>query len=133
MAGVGVVLVSPQNHVLPRTFLLTEPCSNKVTEYNALLIGLELARDLGVRHLEAYGDSKLAVNQVREEVEVRNVDLIPHHEAAVQLADTFEGFYIDHVSRSKNTHADELAALAATLGQPAGTNQRITVASRQLF
>ena len=39
-AGVGVVFISPQNHVLPRTFLLTEPYSNNVAEFNALLIGL---------------------------------------------------------------------------------------------
>ena len=42
IAGVGVVFISPQNHVLPRAFSLTEPCSNNVTEYNALLIGLQL-------------------------------------------------------------------------------------------
>ena len=35
----GVVLVSPQNYIIPRAFSLTEPCSNNVAEYNALLIG----------------------------------------------------------------------------------------------
>ena len=33
VAGVGVVLVSPQNYVIPRAFSLTEPCSNTVAEY----------------------------------------------------------------------------------------------------
>jgi len=27
ITGVGVVFISPQNHVLPRVFSLTEPCS----------------------------------------------------------------------------------------------------------
>ena len=40
IAGVGVVFVSPENHVLFRTFSLTKPCTNNVAEYNALLIGL---------------------------------------------------------------------------------------------
>jgi len=40
VTGVGVVFISPHNHVLPRAFSLTEPCSNNVAEYNALLIGL---------------------------------------------------------------------------------------------
>ena len=35
VAGVGVVLVSPQNYVIPRAFSLTEPCSNNVGEYNS--------------------------------------------------------------------------------------------------
>ena len=70
VAGVGVVLVSPQNYVFPRAFSLTELCSNNVAEYNSMLIGIQLAEEIGVKHLEAYNDSKLVVNQVREEYEV---------------------------------------------------------------
>ena len=40
IASVGVVFMSPQNHILPRAFSLTTPCSNNVAEYNALLISL---------------------------------------------------------------------------------------------
>ena len=49
VAGVGVVLVSPQNYVIPRAVSLTEPCSNNVAEYNALLIGMQLADEIGVK------------------------------------------------------------------------------------
>jgi len=62
IAGVGVVFISPQNHVLSRTFSLTEPCSNNVAEYNALLVGLQIAYEMGVRYLEAYGNLKLIIN-----------------------------------------------------------------------
>ena len=48
IAGVGVVFISPENHILPCAFSLTEPYSNNVTEYNALLIGLQLAQQMGV-------------------------------------------------------------------------------------
>ena len=47
ITGVGVIFISPQNHVLPRAFSLTEPCSNNVTEYNALLICLQLTHEMG--------------------------------------------------------------------------------------
>ena len=40
IAGVGEVLVSPHNYVIPRAFSLTESCSNNVAKYNALLIGM---------------------------------------------------------------------------------------------
>ena len=65
IAGVGVVFVSPENHVLFRAFPLTKPCSTNVVEYNALLIGLQLTQQMGARHLEAYGDSKLIISQVK--------------------------------------------------------------------
>jgi len=57
-----VIFVSPENHVLPRALSLTEPYSNNIAEYNALLIGLQLAQQIKVRYLEAYGDSKLIIN-----------------------------------------------------------------------
>jgi len=72
VAGLGVVFISPENHVLPCAFSLTEPCSNNVAEYNALLLGLHLAQQMGVQYLEAYGDSKLIINQIKSEYEVRH-------------------------------------------------------------
>ena len=45
-----------------------------MAEYNALLIGLQLTHEMGVRYLEAYSDSKLIVNQVKGEYEVRHED-----------------------------------------------------------
>jgi len=70
VAVVGVVLVSPQNYVIPRVFSLTEPCSNNITKYNALLIRMQLAEEVRVKNLDAYGDSKLIINQVCREYEV---------------------------------------------------------------
>ena len=37
-----------------------------------------------VRYLEAYGDSKLIVNQVKGEYEVRHEDLVPYYHAAIE-------------------------------------------------
>ena len=67
IAGVGVVFASPQNYIISRAFSLTEPCTNNVVEYNAFLIEMQIADEIGVKSLEAYGDSKLIVNQVRGE------------------------------------------------------------------
>jgi len=47
-----------------------EPCSKNISEYNTLLIRMQLVEEIGVKNLEAYGDSKLIVNQVRGEYEV---------------------------------------------------------------
>src|SRR5436853_1651241 len=85
--GVGVVYISTQHHVIPRAFTLTEPCTNNVAEYNALLIGLQMAQQLGVENLQAYGDSELVVNQLRGEYEVRSNDLTPYFSSALQMAE----------------------------------------------
>jgi len=111
---------------------LTESCSNNATEYNALLIGLQLAREMGVRYLEAYGDSKLIINQVKGEYEVRHRDLVPYYHAIIKMANLFDCFYISHVSRSQNIKADALAALPATLALPIDTTYHLAVATRHL-
>ena len=102
----GVVFISPQNHILPRAFSLMAPYSNNIEEYNALPIVLQLTHEMGVRYLEAYGDSKLIVNQVKGEYEVHHGDLVPYYHAVIKMASSFDGLYIGHVSRSQNTKAD---------------------------
>ena len=62
IAGVGVVFISLHNYVISRAFSLTEPCSNNVLKYNTLLIEMQLAEEIGVKNLEAYGNLKLIIN-----------------------------------------------------------------------
>ena len=88
---------------------------------------------MGVQYLEAYGDSKLIINQFKGEYEVHHEDLIPYHHTTIKLTNSFDGFYISHVSRLHNTKADALATLTAKLTLPAHTTYRLTVATRHLF
>lgn len=91
--------MSPQKHAIPRAFLLTEPCSNNAAQYIALLIGLEFAKKVGAKNVEAYGDSMLIVNQVRGEYEVRYENLIPYYEVVSKIAKEFNIFYIRYLPR----------------------------------
>src|SRR4051812_29349094 len=133
VAGVGIILISPRDHVIPHAFSLTEPCTNNVAEYNALLIGLQLAHQLRVRKLQAYGDSELVINQLCGEYEVRSDDLIPYFNSALQMAEQFDGFYIGHVPHRDNTYADALASLATSLYLQAGECYSVMVFARSLF
>jgi len=87
---------------------------------------------MGVRYLEAYGDSKLIINQIKGEYEVSHTHLVPYYHAVIKVANSFDGFYIGHVSRSQNIKTDALAALAATLALPINTTYHLTVANRHL-
>ena len=89
----GVVFVSSNDHVLPLAFSLMKPYSSNMVEYNALLIGLQLTQLMEVKYLEAYGDSKLIINQIKGEYKVRHEELISYYNAAIQLVNTFDGLY----------------------------------------
>ena len=75
-ADAGVVFVTPKGDVLPYAFTLTECCSNKVAEYQALILGLEMAMDVKTTRLEVFSDLKLVINQVLLHYDVRKPKLI---------------------------------------------------------
>ena len=88
---------------------------------------MQIADENGVKNLETYGDSKLIINQVRGEHEVRHEDLVPYFNATISIAEKFENFYINHVPCQQNAHADALVSLAASLALPAGVVEKILV------
>ncbi|KAM1249238.1 hypothetical protein ACFX2G_032626 [Malus domestica] len=101
-----------------------ELCSNNVAEYQALIIGLQMAINMEIAALEIYGDSKLIINQLLTEYEVRKDDLVPYFRLATQLLQRFEAVTLEHVPRKENQMADALANLASsmTLGEDEATN-----------
>ena len=59
--GVGVVLYHEEDKEVALSFKLEFPCSNSKEEYEAYLIGLATALEMGVKHLKVMGDSNLVV------------------------------------------------------------------------
>ena len=55
--GVGLVFVSPLGVRMRYMVHLHFPSSNNVAEYEALIKGLCIAIELGIRHLDVQGDS----------------------------------------------------------------------------
>ncbi|KAM1063652.1 hypothetical protein ACFX2A_028393 [Malus domestica] len=74
---------------------------------------------MGITALEVFGDSKLIINQLLTEYEVRKNDLIPYFRLATQLLQEFETVTLEHVPRKENQMVDALANLASsmTLGE----------------
>jgi ribonuclease HI len=61
-AGAGVLLISPNKDELRYVLRLHFPASNNTAEYEAYLNGMQIAVELGVKHLYVYGDSALVIN-----------------------------------------------------------------------
>ena len=78
-ARAGVVFITPEKHILPYLFVLTQICSNNMAEYQSLSLGLQMVIELGIRDLNIYGDSQLVVNQLLEEYDVKKEYLVPYH------------------------------------------------------
>lgn len=82
--------------------------------------------------MESYGDSKLIINQVRGEYEVRNKNSVPYYQVTVVWVEKFK-CYINYVPRKDNTHANALSSLATTLSLPSKVEQKVFKASWTLY
>ncbi|XP_028077759.1 uncharacterized protein LOC114279668 [Camellia sinensis] len=71
-AGLGIVLNSPDGLVIEQAITLGFPASNNEAEYEALLAGLRSALRMKATALMVFSDSKLVVNQVSGEYEVKD-------------------------------------------------------------
>jgi hypothetical protein len=60
-ARVGLVFISPLGVRMEYMVRLHFPASNNTAEYKALINGLWIAVELGIKHLEIRGDSELVV------------------------------------------------------------------------
>ena len=69
--GVGVVLSCEDGDTIPLSFKLRFSYSNNASEYEAYLIGLTVALNIGVKHIRVLGDSNLVVSQVKGDFALR--------------------------------------------------------------
>ncbi|KAL0290426.1 UNVERIFIED_CONTAM: hypothetical protein Sradi_7050500 [Sesamum radiatum] len=129
-AGAGVVFVSPEKQVLTYSIVLSELCSNNVAEYQALIIGLQMALEMGILEMEVYGDSKLIINQLLNIYEVKKDDLVPFFLQAPHLLKGFESATMNHILRKENRIVDALANYPTTLVLFKGETTNISVCNR---
>ena len=107
-AAVAAVATDPEGEVLAERAETIGEATNNVAEYRAVLLGIELAGELGADDLELVGDSKVIVEQVRGNWKVRQSHLRPLREQVVEALEDFPRWSIRHVKRGENERADEL-------------------------
>ena len=76
----GVLLSSPKGAHIPFSGRLNFPATNNATEYEACIMGLQAALDLGVKELEVYGDLDLIISQIQNKWKIKEERLMPYHE-----------------------------------------------------
>jgi ribonuclease HI len=117
-AGAGLLFISPLGKDLRYVLRLHFLVSNNVAEYKALVNGLRIAIELGVRRLDARGDSQLVIDQVMKNSHCRDPKLEAYCDEVRCLEDKFYGLELNHIARRYNETADELAKIASVRTTP---------------
>jgi ribonuclease HI len=112
-AGVGLLFISPLRKHLRYVLRLHFPASNNVAEYEALVNGLCITVELGVRRLDARGDSQLVIDQVMKNSHCRDRKMEAYCDEVRRPEDKLYGLELNHIARRYNETADELAKIAS--------------------
>jgi ribonuclease HI len=107
-AAVAAVAVNVDGDVLGERNAYIGEATNNVAEYRALLLGLELARDLGASEVELINDSELVARQIGGEYKVKHAGLKPLFLEAMRTLRGFDAWAVRSVRREHNERADEL-------------------------
>jgi ribonuclease HI len=111
-AAVAAVAATVDGDVVGERNAYIGEATNNVAEYRALLLGLELVRELGASEVELINDSELVARQIGGEYKVKHAGLKPLFGEAMRTLREFDAWAVRSVRREQNERADELVNLA---------------------
>nr|GEY32452.1 reverse transcriptase domain-containing protein [Tanacetum cinerariifolium] len=124
-SGAGLILTNPDGLELIYALRFQFAASNNEAEYEALIAGLQIATQMGVKNIQANVDSKLVANQVLGAYVAKEDNIIKYLEITKGLVSGFKTFSISQVLRSRNKKADALSKIADR-GRRCNLNDRIS-------
>ena len=117
--GIGVLLISPHSDHIPRSIRLTFSdhylAMNDIVKYEACILRLETALELGIRRMKIFGDSNLVIRQIQGDWKTIDVKLRPYHAYLELLVKRFNDLSYTHLPRAQNQFADAFANLASMI------------------
>jgi len=119
---VGVLFVSPScNKTILFSFRLhfEIDSTNNVCEYEALVLGLEIARKLKIKHLVVYGDVELIIKHVKQIYQEKHPRMRAYKKCVWNLIENFFLFFCIHsIPRIHNQQAKSLAVSSSGFRPP---------------
>ena len=113
-AGTELVFVLPLGVHMRYMVRIHFPHSNNVAEYVALINGLCITIELGIRCIDVRGDSLLVIDQVMKESSYHNARMAAYCQEVRQLEDKFNSLELNHKPRRLNKAADALVKMASS-------------------
>ncbi|GJV60196.1 reverse transcriptase domain-containing protein [Tanacetum coccineum] len=113
-SGAGLILTNPEGAEFTYAMRFRFEATNNEAEYEALIAGLRIAEQMGVKNLQAHVDSRLVANQVNGSYIAKESGMVQYLNKVKTLAKSFKEFSIKQIPRSENKKADALSKIAST-------------------
>jgi len=98
-SGAGVILEGPDGLLIEQALRFAFKATNNHAEYEALITGMLLAKEMGAKGLLAKSDSLLVTGQVTGEYQAKDSQMAAYLEYIQVLKESFEVFELVHVPR----------------------------------
>src|SRR5262249_11854065 len=105
-SGAGVVLDGPDDVTIESALRFGFPATNNEAEYEADILGLQLAKNMGIKSLRVVSDSQLVVGQINGEFEAKEEAMTMYLLKVRGLMMYFETCVVKKIPRSQNKQAD---------------------------
>ena len=112
-SGAGVILTSPRGENFWYALRLMFPCTNNAAEYEALLHGLWMAKEMNISWVKCFGDSDLVAQQVSGTWDSKDPLMEAYRWAVDDIAGHFKGYQVEHIDHRKNEAVDALSWLGS--------------------
>jgi ribonuclease HI len=103
--GATTVLVAPSKVRTCYAAKLDFSCTNNIDEYEALLLGLQKLKAMGIRRAILKTDSQVISGHVDKSSKARDSKLKKYLDTVRRLEASFEGFSVKNIPRGENEHA----------------------------
>lgn len=107
--GVGQVLITPEGKSIPLSYQLNFLYTNNTAEYEALIVGLQVALTMGAKDIKIFGNSQLVIKQKHGVYQTKNGKLSKYKDLTIQLLEKFESFTIGNIPQKYNQDVDALS------------------------
>ena len=99
-------------------------------EYEALILGSQIVRNLGAKRISIMGDSELIIKQIKGEYSVNNPRLSQYRETVLDLIKELLEIDFVIIPRKQNMQAHSLATFSSTCRLPFHPNHQYTTEVR---
>jgi ribonuclease HI len=112
-SGVGVILRNPEGQEFGFAIKLDFVTTNNEAEYEAVIAGLALSREMGATNVEIQSDSHVMVGQVQGQFETQEDRMARYLDQVRHFQSYFERVVVTKIPREENIRADELSKIAS--------------------
>ncbi|MSR78410.1 MAG: ribonuclease HI family protein [Candidatus Omnitrophica bacterium] len=99
-AAVGAIVCDEKGNILQEHGEVIGETTNNVAEYTAVIVGLEMAKKLGIQEIQYFGDSQLVMFQLAGKYKVKTPHILTLFKQVKQIQQAFRKVTYNHVYRT---------------------------------